>query len=461
MQWKLTSLSIALCLNLRPLKERGPGCDELTTEFLPCLVGVADKMSHENVVHEQHSAPGEGVVLEKMNGVPASGSEIAAPNGNAETVAVLEDDGIIYSSTIAVLDRPTAHAESNGLTASKEVGVKKRDSSKGPKQEKSQSKEKNDKPSSTKCAATTGLKKSKDGKDMETTSALPNGSSASNSRPKEPLSHATKSRSSNGKVVSGINSKPAPTKVYVRLPKESVNSDAASLSVNVTHSEGLLSPTASDGTRRVGTLPAYSFSFKCNERAEKRKEFYCKLEEKIHAKEVEKSNLQAKTKETQEAEIKMLRKSLTFKATPMPTFYQEPPPPKPELKKIPTTRAKSPKFGRKKDSPSSDIEGNTSCNLRPVRLSLGEKLSENNTTTKGTPTCPKKPQRKSLPKLPSEKTILTPTNKTNEAESHEITVPKETTEIAPNAEPSYIQPNKDDMAVAETNFVEEPIALAN
>ncbi|XP_058222674.1 protein WVD2-like 5 isoform X5 [Rhododendron vialii] len=418
-------------------------------------------MSHENVVHEQHSAPGEGVVLEKMNGVPASGSEIAAPNGNAETVAVLEDDGIIYSSTIAVLDRPTAHAESNGLTASKEVGVKKRDSSKGPKQEKSQSKEKNDKPSSTKCAATTGLKKSKDGKDMETTSALPNGSSASNSRPKEPLSHATKSRSSNGKVVSGINSKPAPTKVYVRLPKESVNSDAASLSVNVTHSEGLLSPTASDGTRRVGTLPAYSFSFKCNERAEKRKEFYCKLEEKIHAKEVEKSNLQAKTKETQEAEIKMLRKSLTFKATPMPTFYQEPPPPKPELKKIPTTRAKSPKFGRKKDSPSSDIEGNTSCNLRPVRLSLGEKLSENNTTTKGTPTCPKKPQRKSLPKLPSEKTILTPTNKTNEAESHEITVPKETTEIAPNAEPSYIQPNKDDMAVAETNFVEEPIALAN
>ncbi|KAF7139353.1 hypothetical protein RHSIM_Rhsim07G0157700 [Rhododendron simsii] len=421
----------------------------------------ADKMSHENGVHEQHSAPGEGVVLEKMNGVPASGSEIAVPNGNAETVATLEDDGIIYSSTIAVPDRPTAHAESNGLTASKEVGVKKRDSSKGPKQEKGQIKEKNDKPSSIKCAATTGVKKSKDGKDMETTSALPIGSSASNSRPKEPLSHATKSRSSNGKEVSGINSKPAPAKVYVWVPQVSVNSDAASLSLKMTHSEGLLSPTASDGTRRVGTLPAYSFSFKCNERAEKRKEFYCKLEEKIHAKEVEKSNLQAKTKETQEAELKMLRKSLTFKATPMPTFYQEPPPPKPELKKIPTTRAKSPKFGRKKDSPSSDIEGNTSRNLRPVRLSLGEKLSENNTNTKGTPTYPKKPQRKSLPKLPSEKTILTPTNKTNEAESYEITVPKETTEIAPNAEPSYIQPNKDDVAVAETNFVEESIALAN
>ncbi|KAI3523109.1 hypothetical protein L1887_01166 [Cichorium endivia] len=80
--------------------------------------------------------------------------------------------------------------------------------------------------------------------------------------------------------------------------------------------------TTPGGRRRNSTS---GFAFRLDERAQRRKE------------------------EHHEAEIKKLRKSLTFKASPLPKFYKEPPP-KIELKKIPTTRPKSPKLGRSKSS---------------------------------------------------------------------------------------------------------------
>ncbi|XP_022005887.1 protein WVD2-like 4 isoform X2 [Helianthus annuus] len=161
---------------------------------------------------------------------------------------------------------------------------------------------------------------------------------------------------------------------------------------------------ATGGQHKNGVL---GFSSRLEERAEKRKQFFSKIEEKIHAKEAEKTNLQEKSKESQEAEIKQLRKSLMFKAAPMPKFYKEPPP-KVDLKKIPTTRPKSPKLGRNK----SNVAATSNGTAVGPHVTKNKTISRNANTTNGDKEAaavgPKKLIRKPQPKTPSSKTEVKP-----------------------------------------------------
>ncbi|KAF5482184.1 hypothetical protein F2P56_002773 [Juglans regia] len=167
--------------------------------------------------------------------------------------------------------------------------------------------------------------------------------------------------------------------------------------------------------RRVGHLPSYGFSLRCDERAQKRKEFHLKLEEKIHAKEVEQSTLQAKSKASLEVEVKVLRRGLTFKATPMPSFYHEPPPPKVEFKKNAPTRTRSPKLGCHKRSSSmraSELSGYRSS--QSVHLNLEEMVTQNPATKESSLGSFKKPLQKSLPRPLSDQKTTTLANTTED-----------------------------------------------
>lgn len=106
------------------------------------------------------------------------------------------------------------------------------------------------------------------------------------------------------------------------------------------------------------------FNFRTDQRAERRKDYNAKVEERLKVKEVEKKRQEQKVQEEKEAQLRELRKSLNYKANPVPRFYQGPAPSSPEIRKPALTRAKSPNFRATRRS--SVIE-NSSSRTSPLR----------------------------------------------------------------------------------------------
>ncbi|XP_020590757.1 protein WVD2-like 3 [Phalaenopsis equestris] len=217
---------------------------------------------------------------------------------------------------------------------------------------------------------------------LQFTAKTGNHSVHSNHTVSQPIALATEKRAcpSEQKKLSNLNLDELPDNVKKTQVKSYIDSRKPLQPENAKHVDEedacsiASSTSASLRAFKSRTTVASIPTFRCSERAEKRKEFYSKLEQKHQALEAERNEFEARKKEEQEAALKQLRRNMNFKATPMPNFYHEGPPPKAELKKVPPTRAKSPKLGRRKSCGDSikpsPADGENKITVRVNRHSL-------------------------------------------------------------------------------------------
>ncbi|KAG9445234.1 hypothetical protein H6P81_016574 [Aristolochia fimbriata] len=389
-------------------------CDGLVTEILASCYLAFDAMDMPNI-----AVPESGNFTDHVEGTATSpGKENGQVKYVADAVEVNgSSDGSSNKSSYGEVVSPVAASDSRKANVSKKLGAERGDHVKIAKMPTNQTERK--------VLPTVARKQ---GKGLSKSLSLPSkGNLANGLRKSTERTQQSSANTSSGSInltsrldnpsrrafagVTSVDSLKAlaRSKSSTAIPssanRRSQSGKRGSVNVNI---RSLASDTPQNGTSHVLRKSSGSdFAFRSDERAQKRKEFNLKLEEKTQAKEAEKNNLQAKTKEDQEAEIRHLRRSLAFKAKAMPTFYHEPPPQKGEVKKIPTTRPKSPKLGRHK--PSMSLVENTTDRVSGSRHAVPKQGSSKqhgaslNGNGDETATVVKSSTRRSLSKLPSPK----------------------------------------------------------
>ncbi|XP_068665993.1 uncharacterized protein [Aristolochia californica] len=154
-------------------------------------------------------------------------------------------------------------------------------------------------------------------------------------------------------------------------------------SFSVDHSKS----SSTSGRHAFSPTVSVGFSFRSEERAVKRKEFFQKLEEKFNAKEAQEV----------EGELKSLSQRLGFKAEPLPDFYHEKKLPRNQIKKVQVTKPKSPKLGRKHDL---TVFHDASSSQPPPRPPVKTSASMNRKETQNFPS--KKTHENTCPNIQSQ-----------------------------------------------------------